>query len=57
MKPSERDDRVCRNCKWRSDEFTSACVNGDSPNRGDFVMADDTCHEFERDEEDANHSQ
>ena len=57
MKQETPDDCVCRNCKWRSDEFTSSCVNGCSPNRGDFVMADDTCHEFERVEEDADHGQ
>ena len=44
-------ERICQNCKWRSDEFTSVCVNGISPNRGDFVMAEDTCHEFEEDDE------
>lgn len=41
-------DHCCRTCKYRSDEFTSVCVNADSEHCADFVMADDTCPKFER---------
>lgn len=40
-------EKTCRTCRWRSDEFTSACTNGDSINRADFVDAEDTCDEWE----------
>lgn len=40
-------NKTCRTCRWRSDEFTSACTNGDSINRADFVDAGDTCDEWE----------
>ena len=39
--------RICETCKWRSDTFTSACCNGDSPRRADFVDADETCEYWE----------
>lgn len=39
-------DHCCRNCEYRSDEFTSACVNADSEHCEDFVMADDTCEHW-----------
>lgn len=39
--------KTCRTCRWRSDEFTSACTNGASINRADFVDAEDTCDEWE----------
>lgn len=39
--------RVCETCKWRSDEFTSVCVNDESDNLADFVGADDTCDKWE----------
>ncbi len=38
---------TCETCKWRSDDFTSACVNEDSEHRADFVNADDTCECWE----------
>jgi len=47
MVSTEATERVCRNCKWRSDEFTSVCVNADSSKCADFVDADDTCMAFE----------
>lgn len=37
---------VCGNCQYRSDGFTSVCVNGESERAGDFVMKDDTCEKF-----------
>lgn len=40
-------NKTCRTCRWRSDEFTSACTNGESINRADFVDAEDTCDEWE----------
>lgn len=40
--------RKCANCKYRSDEFTSVCVNPDSPKRADFVSADDACEHWEK---------
>lgn len=38
--------KVCKTCKWRSDEFTSVCTNHDSGHVADFVDADDTCEEW-----------
>lgn len=40
-------NKTCRTCRWRSDEFTSACTNGNSINRADFVDAEDTCENWE----------
>lgn len=34
---------TCENCKWRSDDFTSVCVNDQSDRLGDFVYSGDTC--------------
>lgn len=39
--------KTCEICKWRSDEFTSACVNDKSEYCCDFVSADDSCDEWE----------
>lgn len=36
-------DKVCETCKWRSDEFTSACTNSDSEHCADFISAGDSC--------------
>ena len=38
----------CKNCEYRSDEFTSVCVNPDSPKCADFVCADDACERWEK---------
>ena len=38
----------CKNCEYRSDEFTSVCVNPDSPKCADFVSADDACDHWEK---------
>lgn len=43
--------KVCENCRWRSDEFTSVCCNSDSKHCADYVCADDTCEFFERRED------
>ena len=40
-------EHTCKSCKWRSDAFTSACTNGESERRADFVSADDTCEHWE----------
>ena len=40
-------NKTCRTCRFRSDEFTSVCTNGDSINRADFVDAEDTCNVWE----------
>ena len=37
----------CESCRWRSDEFTSVCVNDASDHLADFVSADDGCEEWE----------
>ena len=39
----EKIKKTCRYCHYLSDDFTSACVNGDSKRRADFVQKDDTC--------------
>ena len=36
-------DKRCENCKWRSDDFTSVCVNDESDHLADFVEADGVC--------------
>lgn len=46
---------VCETCKWRSDDFTSACTNGDSEYRADFVDADDSCECWEERESMTQH--
>ena len=35
--------KICRTCKYRSDAFTSVCVNPESKHVADFVMPDNTC--------------
>lgn len=37
----------CKTCRWRSDEFTSACTNRRSPHCADFVSGDDSCHAYD----------
>ena len=39
--------KTCETCKWRSDDFTSVCVNGDSERRADFVDKDEKCEKWE----------
>ena len=36
----------CEKCEWRSDDFSSVCVNGESPHRADFVDRNDCCDVF-----------
>lgn len=38
----------CGNCKWRSDDFTSVCVNDASDYLADFVDADGVCECWEQ---------
>lgn len=42
--------KTCSTCHYRSDDFTSVCVNPDSEHRADFVMADDTCPQYKEKE-------
>lgn len=35
--------KTCATCRWRSDAFTSVCVNAESDHRADYVDADCTC--------------
>lgn len=42
--------RICQFCWFWSDEFTSVCVNDQSPHRGDFVNREDVCPYFDLDE-------
>lgn len=39
-------DKRCSNCKWRSDDFTSVCVNDESDHLADFVEANETCEQW-----------
>ena len=39
---------TCATCRYRSDEFTSVCVNPDSPKRADFVDAEYACKHWEK---------
>ena len=47
---------TCKNCRYRSDEFTSVCVNPDSPKRADFVREDDGCEWWEQKKKEGNKS-
>ena len=38
---------TCANCKWRSDDFTSVCVNDASDKLADFVRPEESCPEWE----------
>lgn len=42
-----RNMETCEHCRWRSDDFTSACTNYQSPKCADYVLVDDTCDWFE----------
>ena len=46
--------RTCATCKWRSDEYTSVCVNDESDHLADFVEASQSCPVWEAKEADAN---
>lgn len=35
--------KCCASCKWRSDDFSSVCVNDASDSLADFVSTDDYC--------------
>ena len=50
MIEEKQQEHVCKNCKWRSDDFTSVCVNDASDHLADFVMPDDGCEEWEEKE-------
>lgn len=55
MKEQNGTTRTCATCRYRSDGFTSVCVNPDSPKRADFVDADDACMCFKKKEGDEKH--
>ncbi len=40
-------DGLCASCKWRSDDFTSVCVNDASDHLADFVAWNDFCEKWE----------
>lgn len=40
-------NKTCRTCRFRSDEFTSACTNDKSGRVADFVDAEDACENWE----------
>ena len=37
---------TCGNCKWY-EPFCGVCCNGDSEHRADFPLEDETCEEWE----------
>lgn len=47
MEKTALEAQACKNCRYRSDDFTSVCVNADSDRVADFVSADDWCEEWE----------
>ena len=47
---------TCKKCRWRPDEFTSVCVNPDSPKCADFVREDDGCEWWEQKKKEGNKS-
>lgn len=48
--------KSCDNCKWRSDEFTSVCVNDRSDRLADFVEGGECCSEWEGKQYDSGRS-
>lgn len=52
MSVCENHEKKCATCKWRSDGFTSVCVNDRSDRLADFVMPDEVCDEWEEADED-----
>lgn len=44
----ERITYTCKYCKWH-DDFTGACINGDSEHVADFTDMADTCDKWEKD--------
>ena len=48
------NDCICKNCWYLSDEFTSVCTNEKSPHCADFVLLNQSCPYFDRDEKRAN---
>ena len=38
---------ACKFCRWW-EPFSGACCNGDSENRADFMVGDDSCIQWER---------
>ena len=53
---TENYNCTCKNCRYRSDDFASVCVNSDSKHCADFVMADDTCPAW-KEKENGNRSE
>lgn len=51
MIEEKQQEQVCKKCKWRSDDFTSVCVNDASDHLADFVMPEDGCPEWKAKEE------
>ena len=51
MTEEKQQEHVCKNCKWRSDDFTSVCVNDSSDYLADFVLPNDGCPEWKAKEE------
>jgi len=41
--------QTCKTCKWYA-EFEGVCCNGDSEYRADFRNGDDSCEEWEGEE-------
>lgn len=39
-------DKTCFDCKWH-DNFSWACCNGDSPHRADFTYPEQSCPQWE----------
>lgn len=44
--------KKCSTCAWwySSQKSDGMCVNGDSPNRGDWTESNDTCEAWEKHE-------
>ena len=47
-KENSKPQDCCASCKWLLDEFTSVCVNSDSPMCADFVSAYYWCNKYEK---------
>ena len=44
----KENGECCATCRYRSDEFTSVCVNDQSSRCADFVEKDYWCPEYSR---------
>jgi len=47
-------EKLCSNCKWLSDSFSSVCCNSQSEHCADFVEKETVCQQWEKKESSEN---